>query len=226
MQVSKFLLTVCTTAVCAGFISVHAQDNPAQAAARAALMNSMNSQSTSTEQPTNAPILIDSSGVVPQKPSPPAPTTQIATPAPAPVAAAPVAAAPVVQAPVAAPQPLDAEAQARARAALLQTMGLPPTETPAATPAPTATVMPAPNAVTPTPATPMPPEVKPVAAMPANASIPQFANEPGYTPIVAPPLPISMTKEQQLETLLAQYKADQISPEQYHKQRAAILAEP
>jgi hypothetical protein len=35
-----------------------------------------------------------------------------------------------------------------------------------------------------------------------------------------------MTKEQQLETLLAQYKADQISPEQYHKQRAAILAEP
>ena len=38
MQVSKFLLNVCATAVCAGIVSVHAQDNPAQAAARAALM--------------------------------------------------------------------------------------------------------------------------------------------------------------------------------------------
>jgi hypothetical protein len=35
-----------------------------------------------------------------------------------------------------------------------------------------------------------------------------------------------MTKEQQLDALLAQYKADQISPGEYHKQRAAILAEP
>lgn len=45
------------------------------------------------------------------------------------------------------------------------------------------------------------------------------------TPIVAPALPISMTKEQKLMQLLSQYKADKISPEQYHEQRAAILAE-
>jgi hypothetical protein len=67
------------------------------------------------------------------------------------------------------------------------------------------------------------PEVKPVAASPANTSNGQAS---GFTPIVAPPLPISMTKEQQLDALLAQYKADQISPGEYHKQRAAILAEP
>jgi hypothetical protein len=35
-----------------------------------------------------------------------------------------------------------------------------------------------------------------------------------------------MTKEEQLQELLGKYKADQISPEEYFKQRAAILAEP
>jgi hypothetical protein len=44
--------------------------------------------------------------------------------------------------------------------------------------------------------------------------------------MVAPALPISADKEQQLDTLLAQYKANLISPEEYQKQRAAILAAP
>jgi len=35
-----------------------------------------------------------------------------------------------------------------------------------------------------------------------------------------------MGKEAQLQALLARYKADLITPEQYHKQRAAILAQP
>jgi hypothetical protein len=35
-----------------------------------------------------------------------------------------------------------------------------------------------------------------------------------------------MAKEQELQALLEKYKADQITPEEYHKQRAAILAEP
>jgi hypothetical protein len=42
----------------------------------------------------------------------------------------------------------------------------------------------------------------------------------------APALPIAATKEQRLQQLLSQYKADQITPQQYHEQRAAILAEP
>jgi hypothetical protein len=56
-------------------------------------------------------------------------------------------------------------------------------------------------------------------------------NPPGPPPvaqttIVAPPLPISSTKEAQLQELLVRYKADQISPEDYHKERAKILAGP
>ncbi len=51
-------------------------------------------------------------------------------------------------------------------------------------------------------------------------------NDLGFKPILAPPLPISADKQARLDTLLGQYKADQISPEEYHKQRAAILAEP
>ena len=45
-------------------------------------------------------------------------------------------------------------------------------------------------------------------------------------PIVAPALPIALSKEQKLSALLSHYKADQLTPQQYHEQRAAILAEP
>jgi len=227
MQVSKFLLAVCATTVCAGFLSAQAQDTPAQAAARAALLQSMGQPAAATPAApaNNAPILVESSGTVIQQSNAPVLTNEVATPAP--VVATP-AAAPVVTA----PQPLDSEAQAAARAALLQAMGQPVTAAPApvtapvATPAPT--VVPAPVVVVaPAPTTPAVPAAKPVAISPAKPSgATMLGKEAGFTPIVAPPLPISATKEQQLDALLAHYKADQISPEEYHKQRAAILAEP
>ncbi len=44
-------------------------------------------------------------------------------------------------------------------------------------------------------------------------------------PIPAPPLPISIDKQKELADLLAKYKTNQISPEEYHKARAKILAE-
>ena len=44
--------------------------------------------------------------------------------------------------------------------------------------------------------------------------------------IAAPPLPISAEKHQKLNDLLAKDKADQLTPDEYQKQRAAILAEP
>jgi hypothetical protein len=50
--------------------------------------------------------------------------------------------------------------------------------------------------------------------------------EPGFKPIDAPALPISADKEAQLQALLAKYKADQITPVEYQKQRAEILAQP
>ena len=46
------------------------------------------------------------------------------------------------------------------------------------------------------------------------------------TPIEAPPLPISADKEQRLQELLKKYKAEQLTPEEYHKERSKILAEP
>lgn len=47
-----------------------------------------------------------------------------------------------------------------------------------------------------------------------------------FKPIVAPPLPISSSKEIELRALLSRYKADIITPEEYQKQRAEILAKP
>jgi hypothetical protein len=56
-------------------------------------------------------------------------------------------------------------------------------------------------------------EVKPVSAQ-------------AFTPMPAPPVPFSNDKQQRLDQLLKQYQADQITPAQYHEQRAKIIAEP
>ena len=61
----------------------------------------------------------------------------------------------------------------------------------------------------------------------ANASGENYAGKDlGMQPLTAPALPINASKEARLQALLAKYKADQISPEDYHKQRSAILTEP
>jgi hypothetical protein len=66
-----------------------------------------------------------------------------------------------------------------------------------------------------------------VATAPAQTGDATYAGKDlGMKPIVAPALPIAASKEEQLQALLIKYKADQISPEEYHTQRAAILAEP
>jgi hypothetical protein len=45
-------------------------------------------------------------------------------------------------------------------------------------------------------------------------------------PIQPPPPAVSGTKQQRLEELLRKYKADEITPEEYHQQRVKILSEP
>lgn len=42
----------------------------------------------------------------------------------------------------------------------------------------------------------------------------------------APPAAVSVAKQQRLNEVLARYKADKLTPEQYHAERAKILAEP
>ena len=50
--------------------------------------------------------------------------------------------------------------------------------------------------------------------------------ELGLKPIESPLLPVSAAQQAQLQALLAKYKANQITPEEYHSQRAEILAQP
>jgi hypothetical protein len=42
--------------------------------------------------------------------------------------------------------------------------------------------------------------------------------------MVAPPLPTTPAQQKQLDALLQQYRADQISATEYHAKRAEILA--
>jgi hypothetical protein len=51
-------------------------------------------------------------------------------------------------------------------------------------------------------------------------------HQTAVTPIHTAPAPVAGSKEQRLQALLQQYQADKISPEEYHSQRAKILAEP
>jgi hypothetical protein len=67
------------------------------------------------------------------------------------------------------------------------------------------------------------PEI-PSSTMPPNSNY--AGKKLGLEPIEAPPLPISEAKQAQLQSLLIQYKANVITPEQYQTARAKILADP
>jgi hypothetical protein len=68
----------------------------------------------------------------------------------------------------------------------------------------------------------------------ANGPGPSLNNEPHPTngvpnfdrALTAPPLPISQEKQGELQNLLSQYMANQITPAQYQEERAKIMAEP
>lgn len=82
-----------------------------------------------------------------------------------------------------------------------------------------------------TPTTPMAPAIQPspvpmLAPAPApKVQEPSKVMQPSLPVMpMAPALPISEDKQQKLQELLGKYKADQITPEEYQKQRAAILA--
>ena len=209
MQISKFPLWICALALCGG-VTLHAQDNAAQAAARAALLQKMQeingappaaSPAPAPAQPALAPAAPAAVAPAVEIPAattvvPAATTAPTAVETPAPAVATPAAAGTLAPAG-------DTPAQVAARAALLQKMqeigGNPSTATSSA-------------AATPAPA------VKVETTTPGRVAVAQ--------PIVAPALPIALSKEQKLNALLSSYKADQLTPQQYHEQRAAILAEP
>lgn len=135
----------------------------------------------------------------------------VVTPAP-PVAPAPAPAAPVVAAPTTteppgafAPVPGAADAQAleNARLAMRASMDH--------------VVATQPQLVAP-PGQPTPAAAQEPQAKKGKVVIPVFPA------IEAPPSPVSPAKQQQLADLLNKYRADQITPEVYHAERAKILA--
>ena len=92
-------------------------------------------------------------------------------------------------------------------------------------PAAKQTAAPPANATAATPAKPAAPAAAPaVKPLPANAS---YAGKSlGFKPVEAPLPPVSTQKQAALQALLARYMANQISPDEYQKERAAILAGP
>ncbi len=186
MKISKKLPVLCALAMGATCLSVRAQDNPAQAAARIALAKQLFGASATPTQAT--------------------PVQPAAT-------------------------PLDANQLAAQRAAQMAALAAamsvkPAVEMPAKTSLPHSPAAPAAKpavAAVPPPAS-QPAVIAPPPAKPAEANY--AGKDLGMKPITAPALPISASKEERLQGLLMQYKTDRISPEEYHKQREAILAEP
>jgi hypothetical protein len=237
MLISKFPLWTCALVLCGG-VTLPAQDTPAQAAARAALQQKLNEPEAT---------LADTAPAAPAVPTN-APAVEVTPAGAAPVAETPAVAAP----PAAAPEPPAAATPAPATPApaapTAEATPAPATEAPAATtPAPAAT--PAPTTAAPLPAGDTPaqsaaraavlqkmqelgtasaPAPQAPASAPAAAPVPAPVKVKGLTPepMLAPALPINASKAQKLDWLLNLYKADQLSPQQYHEQRAAILAEP
>ena len=157
-------------------------------------------------QPAPAPVAVAPAKKVKKAPAPqptPAPAAAPVVVAPAPKPAAPmhVAAAP---APQPAPAPMYSSAPTLNGSASSEQLNEALNEKMSQT-APSATV----------PTTPMAPSAK---ALP----LPTYS----LPALVGPPSPLPAAKQQKLDVLLQQYRMDQITPAQYHEERAKILAEP
>src|SRR5450432_3773358 len=124
MRISKFLLTICAATVCASLISARAdEDNAAQAAARATLLQKMSEldgkpgqPATQTPPPVAAPTETNSPATTPAPATPPPVivTTNGAT-VEQPVAPAPAVTPPADNSSSPATTSSDTEAQATAR---------------------------------------------------------------------------------------------------------------
>jgi hypothetical protein len=183
--------------------SLCAADNPAQAAARTAMVQKLSELSAQQPPETNAVAAPKAAAAKPVKAKAKVrPATVVTPPA---VAAAPTApaAAPVVAAPTVAVVP--------AAPVVEPAKACPAGQVPAAEKT---------KAELKVPPAPAPKAEKSAAA----AWYP--GKETGLPPIAGPASPLTASQESRLQALLAKYKADQITSEQYQQQRATILAAP
>jgi len=229
MRISKLCLAGCTAILCAVSPAVRADDNPAQAAARAALeeqMRALDMQQASTNASTPAPVTPAQPAVTTPPPmaNPPAMKTTNETngqPArPSPVAVTP--------APRVAPAQTPAPAASTTKSSGDSLFGPVPPPSGSALAgaisegsAPLSATSAAPTAV-PTSA----PQSLPMESSQNNNSIAIPERELGLKPIVAPALPISPDQQMQLKALLEKYDAGAITPEEYQTERARILSQP
>ena len=198
MRAPTLFCALCAALFCAETLPVHAEDNPAQAASRAALLQALQQPGSPQTNPPAAPPVA--------RPHTPARSTP-STPSPAqPVAASVTAAS---SAPVSSAG--DNAAQAAARAALLQNRPAVSVTNPNLAAAPARTGASA------APKTSGPPAV----LAPANVGAPAAAVPMSLLPVPAPPL--SADQVARLQQLDAKYSANQISPLDYFTQREAIL---
>lgn len=203
MRISKLYLVVCAAALGAGVVTVRADDNPAQAAARAALeekLRELNAQPASTNTQPAAPatseqappVVVTPSGAAMQPTNPPPATSTM--PATLPTAPAKPSPDHGLFGPVPPPS------------------GSAPPES-----------MTAPTTGNPAP----PPEMVQPEKGPTQNGNPSYPGKVlGFKPIQPPSLPISAQQQAELQTLLQKYEANQITPEEYQAERQKILAEP
>jgi hypothetical protein len=223
MLISKFPVWICALLSC-GALALHAQDTPAQAAARAALqqkMDELDANPPTTTSPS-APDAVTNAPVIEVTPVGAAPVVE--TPAPKPAEQTPMLVDPPPAVTVretaetgASISNADVEAQKQIEAAAQAKDAAQKTADATAKADAEAKAQAAVDAKKRA-------EAEKAAVSAATANYP--GKEMGLKPIEAPALPISAAKAQKLDELLARYKADHISAEEYHTQRAAILAEP
>jgi len=196
MQIFKWFSAVCAVALCASFITVRADDNPAPTAAPEQTNQPTVTSAATLE--TNTPA-----EMVAPAPATPETTTTTNTVAPTP-------------APTTETQPPITETNAPAETVA-------PASIPVTSPG-AVVVQPGESATNVTKTVSIKTEKKTKA--PQTTGAPNLVKGSALQPIVAPPLPISADKQAQLQALLAKYMANAITPGQYQTERAKILADP
>lgn len=235
MQILRCLSLACATAIISSPLLLRA-DNEAQIRAQQALdqkMQELNSQSVTSTPPSTV--------AKPVKPKPkPAPPAPVQKPTPPPVQP-PVVSQSTPPTPPPPPQPKPAK-KLKPASATSSEFAPAPTEPSANTQTDERLQNALQQKMTETPPpteqqAPPPPrkhkeEVTESSTPPSNPTPPPSHTPPptppaqSLPPLQGPPSPLSASKQNRLEELLQLYKADQITPQQYHEQRAKILSEP
>jgi hypothetical protein len=201
----KSFFVISAVAACATVQPLHATDTPEQAAMREAMRKAMSGSSGVQAAPVSQPIVS-------------APASQPSKPVPAPVAAQPAESQ-------YRPLPAASGSSEALQAALRRQMSGAPQEQPAATSSSGGEYSAVPPASSGSSGLQAVLRQQPTPAEPAAAvAAPVAETKPAESSAAPPAAPAAQTKEDKLASLLMLYKANTITPEQYHKERAAILA--